>query len=253
MTSQTCKNCNSDFTKNFCSHCGQRSIANKRLQISEVLHDFFDNTFNIHKGLFYTFYYLIIKPGKVGHTYLEGKRKTYTNPTRYMVIALAFQTFIDYWFETTEVIKKDSYFKFSFLSQQINDSMEIWNVKLAVEYLLFTNLFQIVTIPALFYLFFKFLHFNYTELLTVSFYFNPTILFINMPILLITKVVFGIYISKEIIILIFLVYLIWSNLSFFKAVPFYSRLVRILAVIGIFMFLRVFLLPYLLSVMIPMT
>ena len=253
MTSQTCKNCKSDFTNNFCSHCGQRSIANKRLQIDEVLHDFFDNTFNIHKGLFYTFYYLIINPGKVGHTYLEGQRKTYTNPTRYMVIALAFQTFIDYWFETTEVIKNDTYFRFSFLSQQINDSMEIWNVKLAVEYLLLTNLFQIVTIPALFYLLFRFLHFNYTELLTVSFYFNPTVLFINMSILLITKVIFGIYISKEIIILIFLVYLIWSNLSFFKTVPFWSRLLRILTVIGIFMFLRVFLLPYLLSVMIPMT
>jgi hypothetical protein len=253
MNSQICKNCSSDFIGNFCSHCGQRSIANKRLQIREVLQDFLDNTFNIHRGLFFTFYNLIIRPGKVGHTYLEGQRKTYTNPTRYMVIALAFQTFIDYWFETTEVIKNDKYFNFSFLSEQINESMEIWNVKLAVEYLLFTNLFQIVVIPALFYVLFKFLNFNYTELLTVSFYFNPTILFINMPILLITKVVFGIYISKEIIILIFLAYLIWSNLSFFKVVPFWNRLLRILTAIGIFMFLRVFLLPYVLSLILPIT
>jgi hypothetical protein len=252
MSEHTCHNCKNTFDGNFCSNCGQRNLANKRLQMREVINDFFDNTFNLHKGFLYTFWQLIIKPGKVANAYIDGYRKTYTNPTRYLVIALAFQSFIDYQFKTTEVIKNDTYFTFSFLSDSLNKSMEIWNIKLAVEYILFSNLFMIILIPAIFYIFFKRLNFNYTELLTVSFYYIPTILFITMPILFITKVIFGIFIPKEIIILIFMAYLFWSNLSFFKVVPFWKRFLKIITVIVLFMIIRVFFLPYIISLLFPL-
>ena len=196
---------------------------------------------------------MIISPGNVARAYIIGQRKTFTNPTRYMVIALAFQTFIDYWFKTTEVIKNDDYFTFFFLAEDINKSMEIWNVKLAVEFILISNLFMIALIPALFFLFFRKLNFNYAELLAVNFYFIPTILFITMPLLFVTKVIFGIFIPKELMILIFTSYLLWSNLSFFKLVSFWQRLLKILIVITIFMFLRIFVLPLVLSLTFPLS
>lgn len=247
MTKQTCNNCQNAFEGHYCSNCGQRKIGNNRLQMREVINDFFDNTFNLHKGFLFTFWKLIISPGQVAHAYINGKRKTFTNPTRYMVIALAFQTFIDYWFKTTEIIENESYFVFSFLPADINKSMEIWNIKLAVEYILFSNLFMIILFPALFYMFFKSLNFNYTELLTSNFYFIPSILFITMSLLFVTKVIFGIFISKELIILIFTFYLFWSNLSFFKIVPFWKRLLKIALAITIFMIVRVLLLPLIFS------
>jgi len=253
MNKQNCHNCQNAFEGLYCSSCGQRNIGNKRLQMREVVNEFFDNTFNLHKGFLFTFWKLIITPGQVAHAYINGKRKTFTNPTRYMVIALAFQTFIDYWFKTTEVIKNETYYVFSFLSTEVNKSMELWNVKLAVEYILFSNLFMIILIPALFYVVFKSLNYNYTELLASSFYFIPSILFLTMPLLFVTKVIFGIFVSKEVIILIFSSYLLWSNLSFFKIVPFWKRLLKILLVIAIFMFVRVFSLPFIFSLIQPLS
>lgn len=253
MKTNNCNNCHQPFIGNYCSHCGQRDIANQRLQMVEVVNDFFDNTFNFHKGFFYTFWNLMITPGKVAHSYINGQRKLFTNPTRYMVIALAFQTFVDYWFKTTEVIENDPYFYFSFLSAEINKSMELWNVRFAVEYILFSNLFMIVVMPGLFHFLFKYLSYNYTELLATSFYFIPSILFITMPFLFITKVVLGINVSKDIIIMLFISYMIWSNLSFFKSVPFWPRLLKILIAIIIFMILRIFFLPYLFTLIYRLT
>ncbi|WP_298756925.1 DUF3667 domain-containing protein [uncultured Psychroserpens sp.] len=213
----------------------------------EVINDFFDNTFNLHKGFFFTMWKLLISPGKVAHAYINGKRKSYSNPTRYMVIALAFQTFIDYWFKTTEVIKQDDYYSFSFLSEAMNTSMEIWNVKLAVEYILLTNLFNIIFFPFLLYLLFKPLKYNYTELLSTSFYFFPTILFIVMPMLFITKVLLNVYVTKEVIIVLFTAYLFWSYLSFFKTMKITQRLFRFFVVVVVFMFIRIVILPLVLS------
>lgn len=252
MSKYKCHNCQNTFEGHYCNQCGQRVIGNNRLQMREVINDFFDNTFNLHKGFFYTFWQLIIRPGQVAHAYIKGQRKTFTNPTRYLVIGLAFQSFIDITFETTDVIKDDNYFNFFPDDLCLNTQMAEWNVKLAVEYILLTNLFMIVLIPALLYIVFKRLNFNYTELLTVNFYYIPTILFLTMPVLFVTKVLMGIFIPKEVIIAIFTGYLLWSTLSFFKAVPFWKRLFKILMVITIFMAIRIFVLPYLLSVLAPL-
>lgn len=253
MEKSLCKNCNQSFEGNYCNHCGQRKIANKRLHLKEVVLDFLDNTFNLDKGFFFTLWSLFIRPGKVAQSYINGQRKVYINPTRFMVIGLAFQTFIDYWFETTDVIKNEEYYHFSFLSDTMNASMEIWNVKLAVEYILISNLFMIVFIPFLLYITYKPLKYNYTELLSASFYYIPTILFITMPLLFITKVMMGIYVSKEVIIFIFTGYLFWSFLSLFKKMSFLNRFFRLLISIGIFMLIRIIFLPFILSYLYPIT
>ena len=226
MTQTLCKNCNQTFEGNFCNTCGQRKIGNKRLHMKEVFLDFLDNTFNLDKGFFFTLWNLLIKPGKVAQSYINGQRKAFINPTRFMVIGLAFQTFIDYWFKTPEIIKQDDYFYFSFLSEAMNTSMEIWNVKLAVEFILLTNIFNILFFPVLLYLLFKPLKYNYTELLSTSFYFFPAILFIVMPFLFVTKVLLDVHVTKEVIIIIFTSYLFWSYLSFFTSMKFSQRIFR---------------------------
>ena len=251
MIKTLCKNCNQNFEANYCNHCGQRKIGNYRLQVKEVFLDFVDNTFNIHKGFFYTIWSLIVSPGKVAHAYIKGKRKTFTNPTRYLVIALAFQTFIDYWFKTDEILKNDEYFYFPFLSEQINASMEIWNIKLAIDYALLSSLFEVILFPAVFYVMFRSLKFNYTELLTTNFYYISTSTFITMLILFTTKVVFNIFVPIEFIVFLLVVYMSWAYLSFFESVPIWSRILRVIIAIIIFFLMRAFLLPFILSVIYP--
>jgi len=251
MTEKHCCNCQRIMIENYCSNCGQRYIANHRLQPIEVISDFFDNTFNLHKGFFYTLWKLIINPGQVAHSYINGKRKSFTNPTRYLVIALAYQTFIDYWFKTPNIVKNEKYFNLSFLSEHINQSIAQWNILLTVEYILLANLFLIIIFPATLYILFRKLNFNYTELLTVSFYFISTFLMIGMTFVWTSNFFFGYFSTKETMITLFFTYIIWSCASFFKSVILWKRIAKIIVCVFIVISFRIFILPLILSILFP--
>ena len=251
MEKQTCQNCQELFHGNYCFNCGQREIGNHRIRFAEVIKDFFDNSFNLHKGFFYTFWSLIVKPGQVARAYIAGRRKAFTNPTRFLIISVAFQAFIDYWFQTPEVLEKTGFFTFPFLSDALNDSMEKWNFLLSVEYVLATNLFQVFILPAIFYVLFKRLGYNFTELLSVNFYYAGMISFIVMPLIAINKIGFDYLLPLKSLVIIYIIYYMWATMSFFKEVSFLRRLLKILIALIIAFLIRMFLLPYLLSVFFP--
>jgi len=150
-----CNNCQNKYSGKFCPNCGQRDIANNRLKFSEIINDFFDNAFNIHKGLFFTFWTLIVNPGKVGKSYIKGQRKKFTNPARYLIIAIAIQAFLDYWFLQPELTQQPDFVNFSFLSEKVNKNMAFWNHTLATKYSLIHNLSMILIFPAAFVLSFQ--------------------------------------------------------------------------------------------------
>jgi len=248
-----CKNCQTDFKGNFCSNCGQRNISNKRLKFSDIIVDFFDNVFNLHKGLFYTFWNLIIKPGEVGKDYISGKRKRFTNPVRYLIIAVAIQAFMDYWFIHPELTQQPDFLQFPFLSENTNKSMAIWNHTLAIKYSFVHNLSMILIFPFSFLVIFRKLRYNFTELLTVNFYYFSTGLILTISTILIYALGFDYQLPIAIIILITMSYVIWTNMDFFKEVKFWERLIKVLAALVLFILFRIFLVVYLLSLLFPIT
>ena len=92
-----CKNCHQVFAGYYCPSCGQRTIANYRLSWKDVFSDFIDNVFNLDKGFLFTLWNVLIRPGKVGRAFINGERKKYTSPIRYLIIAVAVQALFDYW------------------------------------------------------------------------------------------------------------------------------------------------------------
>ena len=246
-----CKNCQTVFEGNFCSNCGQRDISNNRLKFSDTIADFFDNVFNIHKGLFYTFWNLIIKPGEVGLAYIGGQRKKFTNPVRYLIIAVAIQAFLDYWFIHPELNQQPDFLYFPFLSENINSSMAIWNQTLAIKYSFIHNLSMILIFPISFLVLFKKLRYNFTELLTVNFYYFSTGLILTISTILFYSQIFGHQMPTAVIILITMSYVIWTNMNFFKKVKVWERLLKVLTAMVFFMFFRVFLVVYVLSLLFP--
>lgn len=246
-----CKNCKNLYSGKFCPNCGQRDVANKRLNFSEIIVDFFDNAFNIHRGLFYTFWNLIINPGKVGKSYIEGQRKKYTNPARYLIIAIAIQAFLDYWFLKPELTQQPDFINFSFLSEKVNNNMAFWNHTLATKYALIHNLSMILIFPATFIFLFKRLKYNFTELLTINFYYFSNGLIITVFTILAYSQLFENEIKTPVIIIITFLYIIWANMSFFKEVKFWNRLIKVLIAILIFLLIRVFFMIYILSVLYP--
>lgn len=251
MNKKKCNNCSRNFDGNYCSHCGQRSIANERLNFKVVFNDFLDNVFNIHKGLIHTFWRLIINPGEVGRQYIEGRRKMYTNPVRYLIIAIAIQAFLDYWFIHPEMTKKPDFINFAFLSENLNESMALWNHTLATKYSLVHNLSMILIFPATFLFLFRKQRYNFTELLTINFYFFSNGLILTVTSIFLFLQVAALHLPIPIIIAITMSYVIWTNMSFFNEVAFWKRISKIIIAMLIFMIFRVYLMVYLLSLFFP--
>ena len=251
MKNSICKNCNNQFSGSYCSNCGQRVIANKRLKFKDIVNDFVDNAFNIHKGLFYTFWNLIIKPGIVGRAFVSGQRKRFTNPVRYLIIAVAIQAFMDYWFLNPELTEQPDFISFPFLSENVNNSMANWNHILATQYSLIHNLSMILIYPAAFLVLFKKLKYNFTELLTVNFYYFSTGLILTLFAITVFYGITGNNIPVPVIILVTMSYVIWSNMSFFNNEKFLKRLLKVITAMLFFILFRVFFMVYILSVLFP--
>lgn len=77
----TCLNCGQPLRgdENFCPTCGQQNDT-RRVSVKEMITHFLGGFFAFDNLFFRTLKPLLLKPGKVTKDYIEGKRKTFTNP-----------------------------------------------------------------------------------------------------------------------------------------------------------------------------
>ncbi|WP_439473722.1 DUF3667 domain-containing protein [Algoriphagus formosus] len=79
-----CKNCGNPVEGNFCAHCGQsRQVG--RINFSNFLQELSTTVFQIDRGLFFTIWEMVIRPGVSLRNFLEGKRKPYFKPFAYLL------------------------------------------------------------------------------------------------------------------------------------------------------------------------
>ncbi|MCB0723498.1 MAG: DUF3667 domain-containing protein [Ignavibacteriae bacterium] len=84
----TCTNCGSQFTDKYCSHCGMKA-NDGHIYFKDQLHDAMYYVFSLDSPLWKTFKGLMTNPGKVGHEYIAGKRKSYYTPIKYFILCSA--------------------------------------------------------------------------------------------------------------------------------------------------------------------
>lgn len=252
MKTTTCHNCGAHFEGNFCFQCGQKVSANQKLAFATLVADFFDNTFNLHKGFFYTLWKLIVHPSVVTHSYLDGKRKTYTNPTRYLVIALAAFAAVHYWTPASEVIHNESFEGFSFLSASLNESMRLWDLQLLSEWTLLGNLIEALVFPFGFYVLFRALRYNYSELLVLSFYLVSNSIFLVILLDGLPRLLFNTYVPVLIVFATILIYYLYALINFFKKVRLFKRIFFIFIGLIIFVLVRFFFIPLVLALLFPL-
>jgi hypothetical protein len=65
--------------ENFCPHCGQHNDS-RRVSIKEMIMHFFGGFFAFDNLFLKTLIPLLTSPGKVSKDYINGRRKSYTNP-----------------------------------------------------------------------------------------------------------------------------------------------------------------------------
>lgn len=81
-----CPNCGAAQAGPYCPECGQRALGG-RLTLRGLWREFASRVFNLDRGLLHTVTSLARSPGSVPCDYVEGRRRTYTNPLSFFLLA----------------------------------------------------------------------------------------------------------------------------------------------------------------------
>jgi hypothetical protein len=88
--SRNCLNCGTNLRGQYCGHCGQRSRG-RLISLWELISDAFGDLFEVDSRLWQTLVPLVIRPGRLTHDYLQGRRARFMPPFRmYLVLSLIF-------------------------------------------------------------------------------------------------------------------------------------------------------------------
>mgnify|MGYP000117478265 CR=1 FL=1 len=81
-----CLNCGHplDMSDKYCPNCSQAN-STKKITLKDYLDEFFGTLISYDSRLFRTLSTLLIKPGKISQSYIDGKRISYTNPFRFLL------------------------------------------------------------------------------------------------------------------------------------------------------------------------
>lgn len=85
-----CLNCGTQLRGQFCGRCGQRSRS-RLISLWELVRDAFGDLFELDSRLWQTLVPLLLKPGRLTHDYLQGRRARFMPPFRmYLVMSVIF-------------------------------------------------------------------------------------------------------------------------------------------------------------------
>ena len=91
----TCLNCGFIVNENYCSRCGQK-VEVKRLTWHSLGEEIFHFFTHVEKGFLKTTIQLIMYPGRLCKSYLDGKRKGYHKPVGFLLIWITLYLFTWY-------------------------------------------------------------------------------------------------------------------------------------------------------------
>lgn len=84
----TCKNCAHEFEGKYCSECGQKA-STKRFSTRILFSQLIDKLLPVDRGILFTSWHLVTRPGKMLRDYLDGKRMNYTKPLQFLLFMVA--------------------------------------------------------------------------------------------------------------------------------------------------------------------
>ena len=88
-----CPNCETPTSGRHCPECGQYQFRS-RLTLRRLWAEFSSRVFNLDRGFLGTLWGLTRDPGQVPLDYVEGRRRRYTNPLSYLLMACAVSLFM---------------------------------------------------------------------------------------------------------------------------------------------------------------
>lgn len=82
-----CLNCATPLAGPFCAACGQSAATPERVTARSLWTNFRVGTLGLDRGLLVTVRDVLIRPGEVALTFVEGRRRTYVHPVAFLFVA----------------------------------------------------------------------------------------------------------------------------------------------------------------------
>ncbi|GAA3964681.1 DUF3667 domain-containing protein [Hymenobacter antarcticus] len=215
-----CLDCGAALADRFCAHCGQPADTHRITLKHLLFHDLPHSVWHVDKGLAYTFYQMLTRPGLTIRGYLAGQRTRQFRPISYMLLLLGLSALLM------------SAFQPALLKAMVSDQTEQNPALVSVVmeryltlYLKHPALGQLVLLPlntlaAWFLLRRK--GYNFAELLLANAFISGTLTIINMAIML-PALLFGnpttLKIASQLVFIPTVFYSLWVNAQLLLAAP----------------------------------
>ena len=89
-TFQTCKTCSETLQGTYCHKCGEKVVEESDFHFKTLVKETFGGIFNFDSKIFKSFYYLLLKPGKLSVNYVEGVRIPFMKPIQLFLVINVF-------------------------------------------------------------------------------------------------------------------------------------------------------------------
>lgn len=87
MKKLTCKSCETEFSGNYCHHCGEKVIRQEDRKLTHFLSDFINAVTFADNKFWRTMRLVISAPGKFSSHFVEGKRRAFMKPVSLFFLA----------------------------------------------------------------------------------------------------------------------------------------------------------------------
>ena len=94
--SNTCKNCATEVTLNYCPNCGEAATL-KRINGHYIMHEI-EHVLHFERGILYTIKELFINPGRSMRTYISENRSRLVKPIIFIIVSSLIYTIISHYF-----------------------------------------------------------------------------------------------------------------------------------------------------------
>lgn len=206
-----CKNCGNSIHVKYCTYCGQETIKH-RLTLKELLAKFTEAITHADTGVFALIKNLTTKPAHVSREYIEGKRKKYYSPMKYLVLIVTLSALITLHYEKHQIPFEPTFAADSDIDEVVE--LQYFNHNY-YKYMIFLSipLASLIT-----FLVFRRSGMNYSENLVLNTYLLSQVILLHT--ILITPLLIYSSTFDDWIILLYMIlavgYLVWGYTTFFE-------------------------------------
>lgn len=228
---KVCKSCGASGSGTYCSQCGQ-AFALKRITLHSLLHDVFHFFTHLDKGFGFTLKSLVLAPGTMQRTYVDGDRSRHQKPFSMFFICATVAALIRYWVNLALVNYYDA--------GDANEG-DFFNQYMVMFHIALLPLYSYIT-----FLFFRNSRYNYGEVMVLTLY-TLSFFFLAISVISLLRFIWKDMDTAFVELPLLAVYNVLTLIHFFNDEPRWKVILKTLVIMVLFFLIIDYLEKYLIG------